>query len=76
MYGTVARLQPKAGEDGAVIDLMKEWDRKHRPCVDGEVASYTFRSERRPGELLMVAVFPDRKSYQSNAETPEQDEWY
>jgi quinol monooxygenase YgiN len=76
MYGTVARLQPKEDHERAVIQMLDEWGREHRPRVDGDVASYLLRSERRPGELLLVAVFPDRDAYQTNAAAPEQDQWY
>jgi quinol monooxygenase YgiN len=76
MYGTVARLQPKAEQEASVVELLNEWKRTRGPQISGHVASYLYRSERSPGELLLVAVFQDRKSYEANAEAPEQDRWF
>ena len=34
------------------------------------------RPDGRPGELIGVAVFEDKASYQANADDPEQERWY
>jgi quinol monooxygenase YgiN len=76
MYGTVARLQPGEGREADVMQVLAAWERDHAPRVNAQVSSYVLRSERRPGELLLIAIFPDKASYQANAAAPEQDQWY
>lgn len=76
MYGTIFRLQPKAGREHDVVSLMEEWARSRGPQVPGARAAYLLLSERSRGELVGVAVFDDQATYQANAESPEQDAWY
>ncbi|MBI4308053.1 MAG: hypothetical protein HY684_04535 [Chloroflexi bacterium] len=76
MYGTIARIQPKRGQEKAIVALMEEWNRARKPKVKGAVAGYLLRPEAKNGELIMVAVFQDKKSYRANADDPEQDKWY
>ena len=76
MYGTVFRLRPKDGREADVVALTEEWTRVRGPQTAGARAIYLLRSERRPGELIGVAVFDDERTYRANAETPEQDAWY
>jgi len=76
MYGTIAHLRPKAGQEQAVLENLKEWDRVRRPKVKGVVGGYIYRSEKNPGELMMTVAFKDRESYFANAADPEQDRWY
>jgi quinol monooxygenase YgiN len=76
MYGTIFRLKPKAGRESDVVTLMEEWSRSRGQEVKGARAAYLLQSERRPGELVGVAVFDDEESYRANATAPEQDAWY
>ena len=76
MYGTMFRLQPKAGREADVVSLMEGWTRDRGAEVQGARATYLLRSERRPGELIGVAVFADEQTYRANADAPEQDAWY
>lgn len=76
MYGTIFRLQPKAGRENDVAALMEEWNRERGGEVPGVRATYLLRSEHRPGELVGVAVFDDEQTYRANAASPEQDAWY
>jgi hypothetical protein len=55
---------------------MDEWDRERKPKVRGAIGGYLFKPDKRSGELIGVAVFRDRQSYQANAQDPEQDRWY
>ena len=34
------------------------------------------KPDRKPGELIGVAVFEDRATYRANADDPEQDAWF
>lgn len=76
MYGTIFRLRPQTGREADVVALMEEWSQNRGPQVQGARAVYLLQSERRPGDLLSVAVFDDEATYRANATTPEQDEWY
>lgn len=76
MFGTVARLRPKAGQEQAVLGIMREWERERKPKVKGAIASYLYKSENNPGQLILAVVFQDRETYFANAEDPEQDRWY
>lgn len=76
MYGTIGRMRAKPGQVQAIVDLMREWDEKMRPKVDGAIGGLLSRSDDDPDQLTMVAVFRDKKSYFANADNPEQDAWY
>ncbi len=76
MYGTVARMHVKAGHHEQLQKLNDEWTQGRGGQVAGYVASYVFRPDTRPDELVLVAIFQDRESYRANAEDPEQDQWY
>jgi hypothetical protein len=75
-YGTIFRLRPRPGEESQLVALMDEWDRERKSRVRGAIGGYLFKPDKRPGELIGVAVFRDRQSYQANAADPEQDRWY
>lgn len=76
MYGTVAKVRVKPGHEEQLEHMLEQWNRDRRPQVPGVVADYTFRLDRDPQELMLVAVFKDRKTFRTNAEDPEQDRWY
>jgi quinol monooxygenase YgiN len=76
MYGTVARMHVKAGHAEQLQQLNDEWTQGRGAQAAGYVASYVFRPDTRPDELVLVAIFQDRASYRANAEDPEQDRWY
>ena len=76
MYGTIARMRPKAGHEQEVLDLMEQWNRERKPKVHGAVGSYMLRPDRDPHEVVLMAVFETREMYRANADDPEQDRWY
>lgn len=76
MYGTVARMRVKAGQEKGIIELFNQWDRELRPKVEGAVAGYIYKLDRDPHEMVMVAVFRDRQAYERNAQSQDQDAWY
>ena len=76
MYGTIARLHPKA-------DRTEELDaygrRMEYTSVPGFVASYLFRPDTDPYEtptVFLIALFEDEASYKANAASPGQHERY
>jgi quinol monooxygenase YgiN len=76
MYGTVARMKPKPGQEKAIAALLDEWQKTRGNKVKGALAGYLYKPDKSPGEMLMVAVFQDKTTYTANAQDPEQDRWY
>lgn len=74
MYGSVARITPKAGMEQGVVQAMEEWQRDRRPHVKGAIAGYLYRLDK--GGLMLVAAFESKEAYVANAEDPAQDQWY
>lgn len=75
-FGTVFRMRPRQGQEDAVVEMLRRWDRERGPKVEGFMASYLFQSQLHPGELVGVAVFDSEEHYRKNAADPEQDGWY
>jgi hypothetical protein len=69
-------MKPKAGQEQAVADHLRRWERERRPNVKGAVAGYLFRSKDRPDTLIGVAVFDCEASYKANADDPLQGGWF
>jgi quinol monooxygenase YgiN len=76
MYGTVALLKPKAGQEQALAQALEKWWEERQPKVKGAIATTLHRNEGNPSELIMTAVFDSKENYVANAEDPEQDKWY
>jgi hypothetical protein len=76
MFGTIYRMKPKTGQELAVAEHLRRWDRERRPQINGAVAGFLFKSRSQDGELLGVAVFDSEASYRENAADPAQDLWY
>ena len=76
MYGTVAHIRIKPGQEKSLIALQEEWNKTRKPKVKGAVAGYLYKLDKKPNEMIMVAVFQDKKTYVANADDPEQDKWF
>ncbi len=76
MYGTVAHMRVKAGQEDALRDWMVRWDQERAPRISGPVASYVYRMDSGPRDLILTVVFQDKESYVANADDPEQDRWF
>ena len=76
MFGSVFRMRPKPGQERAIEEQFRQWQRERQPMVAGAIAGYLFTSRTKPGELVGVAVFDSEASYRKNAEDPAQDRWY
>ena len=76
MFGTIFRMQPKPGQEPAIAEHLRRWERERRPEADGAVAAYLFKSREHAGELTAVAVFDSEANYRKNSEAPAQDRWY
>jgi quinol monooxygenase YgiN len=76
MFGTVALMKPKSGQEQAVVDALEKWWSERRPTVKGAIASTIHRNDSNPQELIMSVVFASEEDYRANASDPEQDRWY
>jgi quinol monooxygenase YgiN len=76
MFGTIYQMKPRAGQEQAIAEHLRRWERERRPSVKGAVAGYLFRSKDRPDTLIGVAVFDSEASYKANADDPAQGRWY
>ena len=76
MYGTVAHMRVKAGQEDALRDWMVRWDQERAPTINGPGSSYVYRMDSDSQDLILAVVFKDKESYVANAEDPEQDRWY
>lgn len=70
MYGTVARLKVKPGEDEQLIKADLD------TSVPGFVAAYGLRSDEDPDVYWVVALFESKEAYIANAHSPGQDARY
>src|SRR5260221_2640241 len=75
MYGTVARMKVKPGEVEQLQKTVQQWD-EQGGSVDGAVATYVYQTDNDANELIMVALFRDKKTYLANADDPKTDEWF
>lgn len=75
MYGTVARMKVKPGELEQLQKAMAEWDAQGNE-VDGAIATYVYKLDNNPDELIMAVLFRDKASYMKNADDPKTDEWF
>jgi len=74
MFGTVAKCTVKPGKDEEMLALASEWTKANSSA--GQIAGYTFKLEKQPGEYMSIAIFPSRDEYYRFAQRSETDEWY
>ena len=75
MYGTVARMKVKPGELEQLQKAMLAWDERGVK-VEGAVATYVYKLDNDPNEIIMAVLFKDKKTYMANADDPQTDEWF
>jgi quinol monooxygenase YgiN len=73
MYGTIARMRLKPGQEGAMQETMREYETLNVP---GYVSSTVYKMDEDSNEFYMAVVFEDQASYRANAESPEQNARY
>ena len=76
MYGTIALMRPKPGQEDQLVALFDRWWVERRPNVQGAIASTLYRNKDNPTELMAAVVFDSEANYTANADDPEQDRWY
>ena len=79
MYGTVYRLQPRQGQEQAVLDHLFRWEQEYLPRVTGYVGGYVFepapQSLSEPFGILVIVVFDSQAASIRNRDDPEQGRW-
>ena len=73
MYGTIAHFRLKPGLKDEFIRAM---DGFGDAVIEGWMADYYFQTERDSDEFYLVAIFQDKETYQSNADSADQHERY
>jgi hypothetical protein len=77
MFGTIARLKVKPGEEQGLRAAQDRWWRERRPKVKGAVTSYLCKPVNGArDEQILIAIFDTKENYVANANDPEQDAWY
>jgi hypothetical protein len=79
MYATLSRLQPRMGQEQAVLDHLFRWEQEYLPRVRGYVDGYVFEPaaqlESAPGSIMLILVFDSQIAWASVRSDPEQDRW-
>ena len=75
MFGTIATMRPKAGQEAAVADAVDSWWRERSGKAEGSVCVHLYRGPT-AGELTLAVVFDTQQHYEATANDPEQDAWY
>ena len=76
MYGTVFQIKVKPGQEQKIVEVFEEWGREREPKTQGSVVTLLLKPDNKSGEFVGVAVFKDKETYTTNANDPEQDNWY
>jgi hypothetical protein len=70
MYGTIAQLRLRKNAEGKLHEVMDGMEDRH---VEGFIASYVYRLDNDPQDLMLAVLFTDREAYVRNADDPAQD---
>ena len=73
MYGTVAHLKLKPGNEAKIKDEMAKYPALKIP---GFVSTMLYRSDSDPNDCYLAVAFKDKDSYHANAKDPKQDDRY
>ena len=73
MYGTIAHFRVRPGVREEFIQMMDSFD---SDVIPGWKADYYFQMDRDSDEFFLVAIFRDKETYITNADSPDQHERY
>src|SRR5689334_18531712 len=76
MYGTVARLSLRPGQEAALLAAIEQSRREGKPKGEGLLGDYVLKSERIPGDWMVMALFDNEENYRKNAADPDQHRQY
>lgn len=72
MYGTIARLRVKPGQEAN----LRQMGEQAASEIPGFAFQYVYRSDSDPQEFWLVVGFDSKEAYVANAQSPEQDARY
>ncbi len=70
MYGTVARIQIKPGEEDRLRELQVSYEATEVP---GFVSQYLYKMDKEANVYYIAVVFDNMEAYLANADSPEQE---
>jgi quinol monooxygenase YgiN len=73
MYGMVARLRVKPGNETQMTAVSREYDQEP---IAGAVARYLLQADTDAHEFYLMAVFESQETYRANAGSPAQHARY
>lgn len=76
MYGTVAHMRVKAGQQDDLVKLIGEWNAERRPKISGAVSGYMVKLDSDPQDMIMIGIFESKETFLANASDPDQDKWF
>lgn len=76
MFGTIAIMKPKSGQEDAVVRHFDSWWSERSSQVAGALGGEVRRNAGNPAELIATVAFSSKAEYDANASDPRQDEWY
>ena len=80
MYGTLYNLQPRQGQQQAVLDHLFRWEQEYLPQVTGYLGGYLLEPAAQalsaPFGILVIVVFDSQAAYTRHRDHPEHDRWY
>ena len=76
MYGSIFSMKVKPGKEQELKDIFKEWEKERKPKIKGTIRSLLLKPDNKLNELIGIAIFPSKVSYNTNANDPDQDKWY
>jgi len=79
MYGTLYHLQPRQGQQQAVLDHLFRWEQEHLPKVTGYMVGYVVepavQEPSAPYDILVIVVFDSQAAYNIHRDDSEQGKW-
>ncbi len=76
MYGSVAHLRVKPGNEQGVLDYVTDWTRDRKPHTPGAMGGYVYQLDKDAGAWVFAVAFADKASYEANAQSPQMDADY
>ena len=76
MFITVFTFEARPGNEEAVINLFKEWQRDLMPVSRGVLASEVLRDAKNPRHFVSIARFESEAALRAVAGSSAQDAWY
>ncbi len=70
------KMRAKPGSRQKVIEMFEKWFRDQRPSARGFVRADLSSNINDPDEFMAAACFADKKTYDANADSADQNAWY